>query len=111
MSITLDARAVFVPPERFKNPEALSHTPLARISRVRPGQVMLKHSYETPITKDTQFIIEGTMAAKGGAGGANISGTIKHQFSPKCWAQVRNLKVASSHCSTHKQHCSRISAR
>lgn len=94
MSIVLDARAVFVPREAFKNPDRVSHTPWARIQRVRPGQILGKHSWETPINENTQLAIEGVMAARGHNGGANISGTIKHQFSPRFWGQYTQAFLA-----------------
>lgn len=89
MSIVLDARGVFLSRDLFDDPEGLvSHTPLARLARVSPGQILLTHSFETPIDDATQFVVEGTMAARGGAGGANVTGTIRHQFSPHLWIQV-----------------------
>lgn len=54
----------------------------------------MRHSFETPINDNTQLIMEGTMAARQGAGGANVSGTIKHQFSPRFWAQYTQTFLA-----------------
>jgi DnaJ family protein C protein 11 len=76
----------------IEDPENLvPHDALSRLQRAGPGQILLRHSFETPINQSTQFMVEGTMAARGGAGGANISGTIKHQFSPRLWMQVSTL--------------------
>lgn len=80
--------------DMFKNPERISHTPWARIKRVMPGQIVGKHSFETPINEKTQVVLEGVMAARGGKGGANISGTIKHQFSPRFWGQYTQALLA-----------------
>lgn len=90
MSITLDARAVFLPESAFEGlegAEKIKHDPVSRLQRVMPGQVTMTHSFETPINDRTQLVMEGTMAARGGAGGANLSGTLRHQFSPRLWAQ------------------------
>ncbi len=46
MSLVLDARAVFLPRTFFRNPDKVDHSPLARLGRVRPGRVMMKHSFE-----------------------------------------------------------------
>lgn len=48
---------------------------------------MMKHSFETPLSDRTQVVVEGTMAAMNRQGGANLSGTVRHQFSPRFWAQ------------------------
>lgn len=99
MSVTVDARAVFVNKNRFKDPNAVSHSVWARLQRARAQQIVMKHSFETPITDSTQLVLEGTMAARQGSGGANISGTIKHQFSPRLWMQytqsVLNPRIGS----------------
>jgi DnaJ family protein C protein 11 len=94
MSITLDARGVFLPESRFDNPEEYDHSVVARLQRTQVGQVLLKHSFETPISERTQFVMEGQMAAMRGAGGANLSGTIKHQFSPRLWMQATQTILA-----------------
>jgi DnaJ family protein C protein 11 len=83
MSVVLDARAVF-----FNNASHMSHTPIARLGRVRPGQILMKHSFETPLNKTTQVVWTGQMVARSGAGGGNVVGTVKHQFSSKCWGEV-----------------------
>ncbi|KAL7423448.1 hypothetical protein Q5752_001028 [Cryptotrichosporon argae] len=87
-SVVLDARAVFLPRSFFRDPSSLSHGPIARLARVRPGQTILRHSFETPLTDHTQLVWDGTLAARHGAGGANVAGTLKHQFSPRLWAST-----------------------
>ncbi|KAL1408743.1 hypothetical protein Q8F55_005556 [Vanrija albida] len=90
MSITLDARAVFLPEALFEglaNADQIKHDVWSRAQRVQTGQVVLKHSFETPVNDRTQLVMEGTMATRGGAGGANLTGTLRHQFSPRLWAQ------------------------
>jgi len=87
INLVLDARAVFVPRTAFKDPDAISHTPLARLQRVRPGQIVMKHSFETPVGDKTQLQVTGQMASRNGAGGGNVVGTIRHQFSPKFWVE------------------------
>lgn len=87
INLVLDARAVFVPRTVFRNPDAMSHSPLARLMRVRPGQIVMKHSFETPIGEKTQLQVMGQMASRNGAGGGNVVGTIRHQFSQKFWVE------------------------
>jgi DnaJ family protein C protein 11 len=87
INLVLDARAVFVPRSVFKNPDAISHTPLARLRRIRPGQIVMKHSFETAVGEKTQFQVVGQMASRNGAGGGNVVGTIRHQFSQKFWVE------------------------
>lgn len=36
----------------------------------------------------TQLVCQGQMAARGGAGGGNVVGTVRHQFSGSCWGEV-----------------------
>jgi len=87
INLVLDARAVFVPRTAFKDPDAISHTPWARVQRVRPGQIVMKHSFETPVGDKTQLQVTGQMASRNGAGGGNVVGTVRHQFSPKFWVE------------------------
>jgi DnaJ family protein C protein 11 len=87
INLVLDARAVFVPRSAFKDPDAISHTPLARLQRIRPGQIVMKHSFETPVGDKTQLQLTGQMASRNGAGGGNVVGTVRHQFSPKFWVE------------------------
>lgn len=87
INLVLDARAVFVPRTAFKDPDAISHTPWARLQRVRPGQIVMKHSFETPVGDTTQLQVTGQMASRNGAGGGNVVGTVRHQFSPKFWVE------------------------
>ena len=87
INLVLDARAVFVPRAAFKDPDAISHTPLARLRRIRPGQIVMKHSFETPVGDKTQLQLTGQMASRNGAGGGNVVGTVRHQFSPKFWVE------------------------
>ncbi|KAK4687510.1 hypothetical protein P7C73_g2607, partial [Tremellales sp. Uapishka_1] len=88
IQVVLDARAVFLPKSFFKQPERISHTPIDRLRRTRPGQIMMKHSFETPINQKTQIVWTGQMVSRGGAGGGNVVGTVKHQFSPWLWMEV-----------------------
>lgn len=106
MTAVLDARAVFAPKAAFRN-QALPQDPISRMGRLRVGQINMKHSFEVPITlpwdapvkgsgqrgkgpgqNRTQVQIQGQMAARNGAGGGNVVGTVRHQFSPSCWGEV-----------------------
>lgn len=87
ISIVLDGRAVFLPKTFFKNPEKMSHTPLARLGRIRTGQILMKHSFETAVNAKTQLVWTGQMVSRSGAGGGNVVGTVRHQFSPKFWVE------------------------
>lgn len=88
ISVVLDGRAVFVPRSMFRRPESMRHDPIARISRVRPGQIMMKHSFEMPVREKTQVVWTGQMISRGGQGGGNVVGTVKHQFGSRVWAEV-----------------------
>jgi DnaJ family protein C protein 11 len=110
MTAVLDARAVFAPRSAFRN-QALPQDPISRAGRLRVGQINMKHSFEVPVTlpwdsaagragsgsgtgrkvkgqNKTQVQIQGQMAARNGAGGGNVVGTVRHQFSPACWGEV-----------------------
>ena len=88
VSIALDARAVFLDRSVFDKPELVKHDLVSRIRRVRPGRITMQHSFEVPLNKKTQMVWSGQMASKGGRGGGNVLGTIKHQYSPKVWAEL-----------------------
>ena len=94
MTIGLDARAVFVPKKVFLHPERVKHDPWSRLRRIRPGRIGIKHSFEVPLTERTQAIFAGHAIVRGGQAGANVVGTIKHQFSPKLWIEVGSGMLA-----------------
>ncbi|KAK8854909.1 hypothetical protein IAR55_003648 [Kwoniella newhampshirensis] len=87
IEVVLDARAVFLSKKFFREPEKIRHDPLSRVLRTRPGRVVMKHSFETPISPTTQVVWEGQALARNGRGGANLLGTVKHQFSPRLWVE------------------------
>jgi len=88
MTVVLDARAVFLKASSFKRPERYAHDPFSRLSRVRIGRVSMRHSFVTPLAEKTQSVWQGQMATRNGSGGANVVGTVKHQFSPRLWVEV-----------------------
>ena len=88
LSVMWDARAVFIPASMFQRPDKVKHDPWSRLMRVRQGRVTLKHSFEMPLSERTQLVWTGQGAASGGRGGANVLGTIRHQFSPKLWVET-----------------------
>ncbi|BEI82106.1 hypothetical protein CcaverHIS002_0212660 [Cutaneotrichosporon cavernicola] len=89
LNVTFDARGVFLPVSVFDDPQGkIDHSIVGRARRLAVGQTTLKHSFETPISDNTQLVVESTMAAMNGHGGANVSGTVRHQFSPRLWGQV-----------------------
>ncbi|BEJ12803.1 hypothetical protein CspHIS471_0212630 [Cutaneotrichosporon sp. HIS471] len=89
LNVTFDARGVFLPVSVFDDPQGkIDHSIVGRARRLAVGQTTLKHSFETPISDNTQLVVESTMAAMNGHGGANVSGTLRRQFSPRLWAQV-----------------------
>ena len=87
INIVLDARAALLHPSAFDHPERMSHTPIARLKRIRPTQMMIKHSFETPLSDNTQLVWTGQMASSVGRGAGNVVGTLRHQFSPKFWVE------------------------
>ena len=88
MSIVLDARAVFLARSDFDHPEHFSHDPLSRLKRVRLGRVSMRHSFETSLAKQTQMVLQGKMLTRNGQGGANVVGTVRHQFSRRLWVEA-----------------------
>ncbi|WVR07398.1 hypothetical protein IAU60_004439 [Kwoniella sp. DSM 27419] len=88
MEVVLDARAVFLPKAVFKDPSVIRHDPISRLLRIRPGRMVMKHSFETGLGENTQLVLEGQALARNGRGGANVLGTIKHQFSPGLWVEA-----------------------
>jgi DnaJ family protein C protein 11 len=88
ISVVLDARAAFLPASFFANPESVKHDFMSRLRRARPGQIMMKHSFETAMNRRTQVIWTGQMVSRSGAGGGNVVGTVRHQFSQRCWGEV-----------------------
>lgn len=88
LEVVLDARAVFLPKKIFPDPNAVKHDPISRVLRIRPGRTVLKHSFEMPLSPNTQFVVEGQALSRNGRGGANVLGTVKHQFSPKFWVET-----------------------
>ncbi|WWD18942.1 hypothetical protein CI109_103398 [Kwoniella shandongensis] len=87
IEMVLDARAVFLSKKFFRQPNQIKHDPISRVLRTRPGRVVMKHSFETPISPKTQLVWEGQALTRNGRGGANLLGTVKHQFSPRLWVE------------------------
>ena len=88
MSVVLDARAAFLNESEFAHPERYSHDPWSRLQRIRLGRINMKHSFETSLAEKTQVVWQGQMASRNGVGGANVVGTVKHQFSPRFWVEM-----------------------
>ena len=94
MTVVFDARAVFLPKRVFRRPEALKHDIISRLRRISPGRISMKHSFEVPLNEKTQVVCAGQMITRNGRGGANVVGTIKHQFSPKLWIEAETGLLA-----------------
>jgi len=88
MNIVIDARPVFLSKSLFDDPDRVKHDPVSRLKRMRPGRITMRHSFETAINDKTQVVWAGQMATRKGAGGANVVGTIRHQFSSRLWGEV-----------------------
>ncbi|WWC90847.1 uncharacterized protein L201_005784 [Kwoniella dendrophila CBS 6074] len=88
--LVLDARAVFLPKSFWKDPSMVPHDPISRLSRIRPGRSILKHSFETALTENCQFLFEAQGLSRNGKGGSNFLGTIKYQYSPKLWLELQS---------------------
>ncbi|OCF76079.1 hypothetical protein I204_03377 [Kwoniella mangroviensis CBS 8886] len=87
IELVLDSRAVFLPKSFWKDPSIVSHDPISRLGRVRPGRSIIKHSFEVPLKDNLQVSIEGQALSRNGKGGSNVLGTIKYQFSPRLWIE------------------------
>ncbi|EIM20678.1 DnaJ-domain-containing protein [Wallemia mellicola CBS 633.66] len=46
-------------------------------------RLVMQHSFECPITRQTQLVVLGQMVSKANTGGGNVMGTIRHFYSPK----------------------------
>ncbi|WVW85813.1 hypothetical protein I302_107851 [Kwoniella bestiolae CBS 10118] len=88
IELVLDSRAVFLPKSFWKDPSIVSHDPISRLGRVRPGRSIIKHSFEIPLKENLQVSIEGQALARNGKGGSNVLGTVKYQFSPRLWIEA-----------------------
>ncbi|CAG8737470.1 10509_t:CDS:2, partial [Ambispora leptoticha] len=51
-------------------------------------QLFLKHSHEIPLNERTNTTFVGQMISRNGVGGGNVVGTLRHEFSPKFWAEI-----------------------
>ncbi|KAL1923000.1 uncharacterized protein VTP21DRAFT_9376 [Calcarisporiella thermophila] len=61
---------------------------LGRLSRVEIQQLSMKHSFESPLGSQTHGIVGGSMVARNGIGGGNLSGAVRHTFSPRLWVEA-----------------------
>ena len=48
----------------------------------------MKHSFETSLAENTQMVLQGKTLTRNGQGGANVLGTVRHQFSRHLWVEV-----------------------
>lgn len=48
---------------------------------------------QTPITPTTSATVTGHMISRNGIGNGNLLGTIRHTFSQKLWAEVRDSAI------------------
>ncbi|KAI9284047.1 hypothetical protein BC943DRAFT_91242 [Umbelopsis sp. AD052] len=92
--VNLDATQVFDPYEPpvfsgFGGPpkQAKRSSPLGALSRAQVQQLFMKHSFETQVGPATHAVIAGSMVSRGGMGGGNIIGTIRHTVSPRFWVE------------------------
>ncbi|PHZ09606.1 DnaJ-domain-containing protein [Rhizopus microsporus ATCC 52813] len=89
LQLTLDASQVFDPyePPAFAGlgsmPAKRRHGPLKRISQTQVQQLFMRHSFQTQIGPQTVAVVGGSMLSRGGMGGGNLMGTIRHTVSPK----------------------------
>jgi DnaJ family protein C protein 11 len=44
--------------------------------------------YQTQVGPATHAVIAGSMVSRGGMGGGNIIGTVRHTVSPRFWVEV-----------------------
>ncbi|TIA85911.1 hypothetical protein E3P99_03855 [Wallemia hederae] len=52
------------------------------LAGVAVRRLVMQHSFECPITRQTQLVVLGQMVSKGNTGGGNVMGTIRHFHSP-----------------------------
>ncbi|KAH8554416.1 hypothetical protein BGW37DRAFT_421450 [Umbelopsis sp. PMI_123] len=92
--ISLNATQVFDPYEPpvlsgfgAQPKQAKRTNPLGALSRAQVQQLLMKHSFETQVGPSTHAVIAGTMVSRGGMGGGNIIGTIRHTVSSRFWVE------------------------
>ncbi|KAK1926987.1 hypothetical protein DB88DRAFT_5933 [Papiliotrema laurentii] len=84
----VDARAVFLSKDAFEDPNMIAHDVISRIRRIGVARVSMDHSFEMPLGDKTQVVVKGAASNRRGKGGANVVGTVRHQFSPRLWGQA-----------------------
>lgn len=94
----MDASQVFDPyePPAFAGlgsiPAKRRHGPLKRITQTQVQQLFMRHSFQTQIGPQTIAVLGGSMLSRGGMGGGNLMGTIRHTVSPKLSGEVLKKK-------------------
>ncbi|GAB5588185.1 hypothetical protein Unana1_03085 [Umbelopsis nana] len=68
-------------------PKKTKRSPLDVLARAQVQQLFMKHSFETQVGPSTHAVISGSMVSRGGMGGGNIVGTIRHTVSPRFWVE------------------------
>lgn len=61
----------------------------SQMAGVTVRRLVMQHSFECPISRQTQLVVLGQMVSKGNAGGGNVLGTVRHFYSPKLTFNVR----------------------
>ncbi|KAI8804954.1 hypothetical protein BJ742DRAFT_856333 [Cladochytrium replicatum] len=51
-------------------------------------QATIKHSWDTKISQQTDFGVQGTAIVRNGVGVANVMGTLRHVHSPLLWGEL-----------------------
>ncbi|CAO3597571.1 unnamed protein product [Absidia cylindrospora] len=95
VNLGIDATQIFDPYEppvfsSFNQPGLAPKKkgPLHALTNGQVQQLFMRHSFETQLGPQTRAIFGGSMVSRGGMGGGNILGTIRHSVSPKLFCEL-----------------------
>ncbi|KAK4055452.1 hypothetical protein OIO90_003290 [Microbotryomycetes sp. JL221] len=99
LTIIADARVLFLSDEhrrRLGGPQTMSIT--QKLATVANRQMMLRHSYTTPVSPNTNIVLTSQLLARNGAGGGNVVGKIVYTPSTKWSLQIGTTALRPRAC-------------
>ncbi|KAI9011516.1 hypothetical protein BC832DRAFT_582641 [Gaertneriomyces semiglobifer] len=89
IQLNLDASQIFdsdVRLGRFRQPQSRGLADILQLPDVT--QAFVRHSWETQLTGQTSFILDGNVRARNGIGVGVVAGTVRHIISPTSWGEI-----------------------
>lgn len=102
VSLSVDAQALLAPSAAFFGPRGPQDASLpTRLKFVQAKGLALVQSWQAPLGDATMLEVTGTMSQRAGAKrsarlGGNLIGTVRSQWTPKMFVEVRLLRFVSS---------------